>query len=128
VNKFSGDLYEWGGGIIKDLEHNAYSDTNTNYRIMMNDMVQQSRSKDKVLCADYRRPLPIIKIHRVWLSLPNWEQKAIFGKYVVTQMVKEDGQRFTEREAALEMKFKSARKFKETLGWARKRIMGRVDV
>lgn len=101
MKKIAAALYSWGEYKIQEIEHNPYPDTNILYRYGVEGEVQGTPSRDKVLCFDpQKQPKYIIDINSAWRQLSEKQRECVFGKYVVTQMVDEDGRPYTANQVA----------------------------
>ena len=105
-------LYEWGEGMIYDINYNAFSDENILHRWRFEGEIQTAPARDRILCYDppegrMKDKGYIIDVHRAWIKLTPKPKECIFGKYVMTQILKDDGNPYTAKEDAkiMQMKF-----------------------
>ena len=117
-------LYEWGTDKLKEGEYNPFSSG----RIFE---VNSTPPSSKILGYDpKRRDKMTIQFNRAWLDLPGERrgQKAcVYGKFVGTQIVKEDGNIMTAKEIARALGL-SKEKFDEHWGRGVTRISGKVGL
>ena len=117
-------MYEWGTDKLKEGEYNPFSSG----RIFE---VNSTPPSSKILGYDpKRRDKMTIQFNRAWLDLPGERrgQKAcVYGKFVGTQIVKEDGNIMTAKEIARALGL-SKEKFDEHWGRGVTRISGKVGL
>ena len=116
--------YEWGADKLREGEYNPFSSG----RIFE---VNSTPPSSKILGYDpKRRDKMTIQFNRAWLDLPGERrgQKAcVYGKFVGTQIVKEDGNIMTAKEIARALGL-SKEKFDEHWGRGVTRISGKVGL
>ena len=119
--------YEWGADKLREGEYNPFSKENTLGRCEVNSIPPSST----ILGYDPKnRDKMTIQFNRAWLDLPGERrgQKAcVYGKFVVTQIVKEDGNIMTAKEIARALGL-SKEKFDEHWGRGVTRISGKVGL
>ena len=116
--------YEWGADKLREGEYNPFSSG----RIFE---VNSTPPSSKILGYDpAKRDKMTIQFNRAWLDLPGERrgQKAcVYGKFVGTQIVKEDGNIMTAKEIARALGL-SKEKFDENWGRGVTRISGKVGL
>lgn len=128
MKKITSALYEWGGYKVQEIEHNAYPDTNILHRYSIEGDVQGEKSRDKILCYDPdRQPKYIIDINAAWRQLNKRTRECVFGKYVVTQLVDDNGVPYTAHQVARLMRI-SVDSFNRHVSRGRQAIDSRVRV
>jgi len=116
MKAITGAMYTWGEGKLKEHEYNAYPSENTLERLKMyRGGIQLAPAKDRILCYDQKecngcnpdnpcgfclRQKTSYEIEQGWLRLPNRQQQCVFGKYVLTQIIGEDGNPMTAKDVA----------------------------
>ena len=123
-------LYEWGTDKLREGEYNPFSSG----RIFE---VNSTPASSKILGYDPKDSEYLedgqklsVKVNRAWLDLPGEKrgQKAcVYGKFVGTQIVKEDGNIMTAKEIARALGL-SKEKFDEHWGRGVTRISGKVGL
>ena len=127
-------LYEWGADKLKEGEYNPYSKESVMERIKWRVPAQTTPPKSKVLCYDPKDSERLeegqklsIQVNRAWLDLPGRQKSCVYGKFVGTQIVKEDGNIMTAKEVAKVLGL-SKEKFDENWGRGVTRISGRMGL
>ena len=101
MKRITAALYEFGEYKAVEIQHNPYPSINTLYRVHKEGASHSGRPGHRILCHDpSRQPQHVIDINAAWLKLPNAQKDCVYGKYVVTQLVNEDGQPYTAAQVA----------------------------
>ena len=132
MRKDAAALYEWGEWKTLELNHNPYPAENILQRYRIEGEIQSSPGRDRILCFDAKESHMRGKgyIHQIeaeWLKLTTRPKECIFGKYVVTQLVRDDGRAYTAKEVAQIMRI-SVETFNIAVSRGRKKIMENIQL
>ena len=101
MKKITAELYQWGKYKLLEFQHNPFSNTNILHRWQFEGEVQSGPTRDKVLCFDpHSQPRHVTQINAAWVGLPRRQKYCVLGKYALTQLVDENGQPYTAKQAA----------------------------
>lgn len=104
IKKITGAMYTWGQDQLRSSNYNPHSSTNTLDRYRKEGEVQSAPARDRILCYDPKdRDQIVIDIQQEWLKLGKLQKLCVWGKFVSTQEIKEDGNLITAKEIAKEL-------------------------
>jgi len=136
IKKITGAMYTWGKDQLRSNNYNPHSSTNTLDRYRKEGEVQSAPARDKILCYDPKEPKTeqaeqILResnaIQREWLKLDKWQKACVYGKFVETQEIKEDGNLTTAKEVADNLGI-GKDKFDEHWSRGVRRINGKLEL
>ena len=130
-------LIAWGDWWIKNLERMGNPGINWLYRLIhergfksdvtydTDDNGEVFTGRDKILCPEYpKNNSSVRKVQIAVNALPNLEEKCVILRYCAP--LREDGNPYTKRELALELKM-SRYAFDSHLKYARKKLRKTLD-
>lgn len=132
MRKDAAALYTWGEWKTLELSHNPYPSENILQRYRIEGEIQSAPGRDRILCFDAKESHMrgkgfVHEIQSEWLKLPTRQKECVFGKYVVTQMVKGDGRAYTGKEVAQIMGV-SVETFNVSVSRGRKKIFENIEL